>query len=116
MKNENIDGLSNKSCFAYFLKLPKDCNLHFSMSMVYGLLKRRIKYAGDDKYQKEGEKKMDEIWINYCGMPIYFRLKEFAIVMGQKCDRPKEPLIKETPHKRSNKSKGKIWVVGHYWM
>ncbi|KAM3202904.1 hypothetical protein P3L10_030530 [Capsicum annuum] len=28
MKNENIDKLFNKSCFAYFLELPKDCTLH----------------------------------------------------------------------------------------
>ncbi|KAM3202905.1 hypothetical protein P3L10_030531 [Capsicum annuum] len=50
---------------------------------------------------------MDEIWINYCGMPIYFGLKEFAIVTGLICDHPEEPLIKETPQKGSSKLKGK---------
>ncbi|KAM3342422.1 hypothetical protein P3S68_027388 [Capsicum galapagoense] len=73
------------------------------MSMVYGLLKRMINYAG-----KEGRKKMDEVWITYCGMSVCFGLKEFAIVMGLRCDRPEEPLIKETPHKGSNKYK--VWA------
>ncbi|KAF3650973.1 putative glycerol-3-phosphate 2-O-acyltransferase 6-like [Capsicum annuum] len=105
IKNENIDGLFKKSCFAYFLKLFEDHTLRFPISMVYGLLKRRIKYVGDDKDSKEGEKNMDEVWINYCDMPICFGLKEFAIVTGLRCDRPEEPLIKETPHKGSNKCK-----------
>ncbi|KAF3623417.1 hypothetical protein FXO37_31869 [Capsicum annuum] len=56
MKNENINELLNKSCFAYFLGLPEDYTLYFPMSMVYSLLKHRIKYAGDDKDSKEDEK------------------------------------------------------------
>ena len=50
---------------------------------------------------------MDKVWINYCGMPVCFGLKEFAIVTGWRCDRPEEPLIKKTPHKGSNKCKVK---------
>ncbi|KAM3339292.1 hypothetical protein P3S68_029161 [Capsicum galapagoense] len=38
-------------------------------------------------------------------MPVCFGLKEFAIVTGLRCDRPEELLIKETPHKESNKRK-----------
>ncbi|KAM3250911.1 hypothetical protein P3L10_004981 [Capsicum annuum] len=53
MKSENIHGLFKKSCFTYFIKLPDDCTLRFPMSMVYGFLKRRIKYARDDKDSKE---------------------------------------------------------------
>ena len=53
---KNIDGRFNKSCFAYFLELPKDRTLRFPMSMVYGLLKHRIKYARDDKDPKKGKK------------------------------------------------------------
>ncbi|KAM3205916.1 hypothetical protein P3L10_029326 [Capsicum annuum] len=105
MKNENIDGLFKKSCFAYFLELSGARLLRFPMIMIYGLLKRRIKYAGDDGGPKEGEKNMDEVWINYCGMPVCFGLKEFAIMTGLRCDRPEELLIKETPHKESNKRK-----------
>ncbi|PHT44631.1 hypothetical protein CQW23_13789 [Capsicum baccatum] len=45
--------------------------------MVYDLLKRRFMYENKDK--------MDEVWINYNGMPIYFGWKEFAMVTGLKC-------------------------------
>ncbi|KAF3636622.1 hypothetical protein FXO37_25362 [Capsicum annuum] len=43
MKNETIDEFFKKSCFGHFLKLPKDHIAYFQMSMVYGLLKHRIK-------------------------------------------------------------------------
>ncbi|KAF3676213.1 hypothetical protein FXO37_05441 [Capsicum annuum] len=71
MKNENIDELFKKSCFAYFLELFEDRILHFPKSIVYGILKRRIKYVGYDKDLNEGRKKMDEVWINYRGMPAW---------------------------------------------
>ncbi|KAM3219402.1 hypothetical protein P3L10_023933 [Capsicum annuum] len=92
-----------------FLELSEDPSAHilFPMTMVYGLLKRRIKYTGNDKDpEEEGKKKMDEIWINYYGMPVCFGLQEFAIVMGLRCHRPEGP----PPHKRSKarKCKGKI--------
>ncbi|KAF3634621.1 hypothetical protein FXO37_26389 [Capsicum annuum] len=106
MKNENIDGFFKKSCFGCFLDLPEDRS-HFPMMMVYGLLKHKIKYVGDDEDPKEGgKKKMDEIWINYCGMPVCFGLQEFAIVMGLRCHRPKEP----PPQKRSKAIKQKAWA------
>ena len=59
MKNENIGGLFKKSCFGRFLELPEDpaARIRFPMTMVYGLLKRRIKYAGDDKDPEEGGKR-----------------------------------------------------------
>ncbi|KAM3264377.1 hypothetical protein P3L10_001371 [Capsicum annuum] len=66
MKKENLDGLFKKSNFAYFLELSGPRPLCFPMIMVYDLLKRRIMYAGDDGGSKEGENKMDEVWINYC--------------------------------------------------
>ncbi len=75
MKKENIDGLFKKSCFAHFLELSGPRPLHFLMIMVYGLLKCRINYAGDDGGLKEGRNRMDEVWINYCGMSICFGLK-----------------------------------------
>ena len=61
MKKENIDGLFKKSYFAHFLELSGPRPLRFPMIMVYGLLKRRIMYAGDDGGPKEGGNKMDEI-------------------------------------------------------
>ncbi|KAM3362484.1 hypothetical protein P3S68_017338 [Capsicum galapagoense] len=99
MKKENIDGFFKKSSFAYFLELSGPRPLRFPMIMVYGLLKRRIMYAGKDGGPKKGRNKIDEVWINYCGMSICFGLKEFAIVMGLRCDRPEELAIKKTPHK-----------------
>ncbi|PHT70078.1 hypothetical protein T459_25182 [Capsicum annuum] len=33
----------------------------------------------------ENKDKMDEVWINYCGMPVYFGWEEFAIVTELKC-------------------------------
>ncbi|KAM3358848.1 hypothetical protein P3S68_021781 [Capsicum galapagoense] len=116
LKKENIDGLFKKSYFSYFLELSEARPLRFSMIMVYDLLKRKIKYAGDDGGLNEGGKKMDEFRINYCGMPVCFRLKEFAIVTVLKYDHPEEPLIKKTPHKGSNKHKvkkdGLLGIVG----
>ncbi|KAF3630085.1 putative glycerol-3-phosphate 2-O-acyltransferase 6-like [Capsicum annuum] len=56
---------------------------------------------------------MDEIWINYCGMPICFGLQEFSIVTGLRCYRPEEPPIaKGTPRKRSKERKYKEKIDG----
>ncbi|KAG5591560.1 hypothetical protein H5410_042074 [Solanum commersonii] len=42
----------------------------------------KIKYKGDnDDALEDKNKKMDEIWINYCGMPVCFGMKESAIVI-----------------------------------
>ncbi|KAF3668147.1 hypothetical protein FXO37_09684 [Capsicum annuum] len=51
---------------------------------------------------------MDEIWINYCGMPVCFGLQEFAIVMGLRCHHLEElPIAKGIPRKRSKARKYK---------
>ncbi|KAM3303963.1 hypothetical protein P3S67_014995 [Capsicum chacoense] len=107
MNKENIDGIFKKSYSVHFLELSGAHPLCFLMIMVYGLLKRRIMYAGDDGGQKEGGIKMDKVWINYCGMSVCFGLKQFVIVMGLRCDHPEEPTIKKTPHKGYNKCKVK---------
>ncbi|PHT68913.1 Aquaporin TIP1-2 [Capsicum annuum] len=90
MKKENIDGLFKKSCFVYFIELSGARPFHFPVIMVYGLLKRKIKYAGNDG--------------------------EFAIVTSLRCDRLEEPLIKKTPYKGFNKCKVKkdrlLGIVG----
>ncbi|PHU19735.1 hypothetical protein BC332_10886 [Capsicum chinense] len=36
----------------------------------------------------ENKDKTDEVWINYCGMPVCCGWKEFAIVTGLKCYPP----------------------------
>ncbi|KAF3678778.1 hypothetical protein FXO37_04159 [Capsicum annuum] len=67
----------------------------------------RIKYAGDDTDSEEGGKtKMDEIWINYCGMPVCFGLQEFAIVTGLRCHHPEGPPLRK--RSKARKCKGKV--------
>ena len=67
--------------------------------MVYELFKRRFMY--ENKY------KMDEVWINYCGMPVCFGWKEFAIVTGLKCYPPSQVIPILTPKKHPAQGKGK---------
>ncbi|KAG5596023.1 hypothetical protein H5410_037255 [Solanum commersonii] len=62
LMNEKLEDFFKSSYFGYFLDLPEANNARFQMSMVYDLLKRRIKYKGDDSYTLEDKnKKMDEI-------------------------------------------------------
>ncbi|PHU23550.1 hypothetical protein BC332_08657 [Capsicum chinense] len=54
--------------------------------------------------------KMDEVWINYYGMPVCFGWKEFVIVIGLKCYPPSQVIPILTPKKAPRipkKSKGK---------
>ncbi|KAH0639780.1 hypothetical protein KY285_036366 [Solanum tuberosum] len=91
-----LEDFFKSSCFGTLL--PEDNNVHFQMTMMYDLLKRRINYKGDDADAlKDENKKMDEIWINYCDMSVCFGMKEFAIVTGLRC----HPLSKVTPFKKS---------------
>ncbi|KAF3629559.1 Pentatricopeptide repeat-containing protein, mitochondrial [Capsicum annuum] len=90
---------------------------HVYCTLINGLgSEKRIMYAGDNGGLKEGENKMDKVWISYCGMPVCFGLKEFAIVTGLRCNCPEEPSIKKTPYKGSNKRKvkkaGLLGIVG----
>ncbi|PHT98948.1 hypothetical protein BC332_32096 [Capsicum chinense] len=80
LREQKLDSYFRKSCFGKYLDLLEDNNARFQMKMVYDLLKRRFMY--ENKY------KMDEVWINYCGMPICFGWEEFAIVTGLKCYPP----------------------------
>ncbi|KAF3633180.1 hypothetical protein FXO38_25713, partial [Capsicum annuum] len=56
----------------------------------------------------ESKDKMDEVWINYCGMTVCFGWKEFVIVTGLKCY-PLSKAIHILPQKvpRTPKNKGK---------
>ncbi|PHU08580.1 hypothetical protein BC332_20440 [Capsicum chinense] len=53
--------LSRDNFFGKYLDLPEDKNARLQMKMAYELLKYRFMYENKDK--------MDEVWINYCGMP-----------------------------------------------
>ncbi|KAF3642136.1 hypothetical protein FXO37_22646 [Capsicum annuum] len=72
------------NCFGQYLDSLEDNNVCFQMKMVYDLLKHRFMYENKDK--------MDEVWINYCGMSVCFGWKEFDIVTGLKCYPPSRPI------------------------
>ncbi|KAH0742993.1 hypothetical protein KY290_030986 [Solanum tuberosum] len=71
------------------------------MTMVYELLKRRFIFQNPEKN--------DEVLINYCGMPLFFGRREFAIVSGLKCHPPSEPvpefIVKKEPRRRKKGGK-----------
>ncbi|PHU11572.1 hypothetical protein BC332_18502 [Capsicum chinense] len=97
------DFVVKDSCFRKYLDLPEDNNARFQMKMIYELLKRRFMYENKDK--------MDEVWINYCGMPICFGWKKFVIVTELKCYPPSQviPILTQkkapgTPKKGKGKS------------
>ncbi|PHU22366.1 hypothetical protein BC332_07473 [Capsicum chinense] len=48
----------------------------------------------------ENKDKMDEVWINYYGMPVCFGWKEFTIVTGLKCYPPSQviPILTQKKH------------------
>ncbi|PHU05444.1 hypothetical protein BC332_26266 [Capsicum chinense] len=73
---QKLDAYFRDNCFGKYLALVEDNNALFQMKMVYELLKRRFIYENKDK--------MNEMWINSCGMPVCFGWKEFAIVTGLK--------------------------------
>ncbi|PHU30682.1 hypothetical protein BC332_02775 [Capsicum chinense] len=106
LREKILEAYFRDSFFGKYLDLPEDNNAHFQMKMVYKLLKRRFMYENKDK--------MDEVWINYCGMPVCFGWKEFTIVTGLKCYPPSQviPILtqKNTPHTQK-KAKGGLIVV-----
>ncbi|KAF3630684.1 putative glycerol-3-phosphate 2-O-acyltransferase 6-like [Capsicum annuum] len=77
LQEQKLDAYFMKSCFGQYFDLSEENNTRFQIKMVYDLLKHRFMYKNKDK--------MDEVWINYYGMPNCFGWKEFAIVTGLKC-------------------------------
>ena len=71
------------------------------MTIVYKLLKRRFIF--------ENPNKKDEILINYCGMPVFFGIREFVIVTGLKWYPPLESIleyiVKKEPRRRQKRVK-----------
>ncbi|PHU16381.1 hypothetical protein BC332_17586 [Capsicum chinense] len=102
LREQKLDAYFRDNCFEKYLDLPEDKNAHFQIKIVYELLKRRFIYENKDK--------MDEVWINYCGMPICFGWKEFAIITGLKCYPPSQvlPILTQKKAPRTpKKAKGK---------
>ncbi|PHU17684.1 hypothetical protein BC332_13379 [Capsicum chinense] len=82
LREQKLDAYFRDSCFGKYLDLSEDNNARSQIKMVYELLKHRFMYENKDK--------MDEMWINYCGMPVFFGWKEFFIVTGLKCYPPSQ--------------------------
>ena len=80
LREQKFDVYFRDNYFGKYLDLSEDNNACFQIKMVYELLKRRFMYENKDK--------MNEVWINYCGMPVYFGWKEFAIVTRLRCYSP----------------------------
>ncbi|PHU08954.1 hypothetical protein BC332_20814 [Capsicum chinense] len=102
LREQKLDAYFRDNCFGKYLDLLKDNNARFQIKIVYELLKRRFMYENKDK--------MDEVWINYCGMPVYFGWKDFTIVTELKCYSHSQFISiltqKKSPH-TPEKGKGK---------
>ncbi|XP_059284810.1 uncharacterized protein LOC132038105 [Lycium ferocissimum] len=101
LKKQGLEDFFRKSCFGVYLDLPEETGARFQMKMVYGLMKRRI--LSDAK---------DELWINYCGMPVCFGLKEFAIVTGLRCHPCELPTVVLNKPARTSKTAKEAKKVG----
>ncbi|KAH0716738.1 hypothetical protein KY290_013004 [Solanum tuberosum] len=101
LKKNGLEDFLWNSCFGHFLDLPENNNARFQMTMVYELLKRRFIFQNPEKN--------DEVLINYCGMPLFFGRREFAIVLGLKCHPPSELvlefIVKKEPWRRKKEGK-----------
>ncbi|PHU12722.1 hypothetical protein BC332_19652 [Capsicum chinense] len=106
LREQKLDAYFRDNCFGKYLDLPEDNNARFQMKMVYELLKHRFMYENKDK--------MDEVWINYCDMPVYFGWKVFAIVTRLKCYPPSQviPILTQKKHPAHPK-KGKDKSCDH---
>uniref|UniRef100_M1BGQ4 Mutator-like transposase n=1 Tax=Solanum tuberosum TaxID=4113 RepID=M1BGQ4_SOLTU len=101
LKQNGLEDFFRNSYFGHFLDLPENNTASFQMTMVYELLKRRLIFQNPEKN--------DEVLINYCGMPLFFGRREFAIVSGLKCHPPSEPvpefIVKKEPRRRKKGGK-----------
>ncbi|KAM3202084.1 hypothetical protein P3L10_029708 [Capsicum annuum] len=68
---KNLTKFFKSSIFGKYLNLPNNINIRFQMNLVYQILQHKI-----ISHRKE------EVWINYCGMPVCFGIREFAIITG----------------------------------
>ncbi|KAG5631270.1 hypothetical protein H5410_002987 [Solanum commersonii] len=101
LKQIGLEDFFRNSCFGHFLDLPEKNNARFQMTMVYKLLNRR--------FISQNPENKDEVLINYCGIPLFFGKRGFAIVSGLKCHPPSESIpefiVKKEPRRRKNGEK-----------
>ncbi|KAJ8538769.1 hypothetical protein K7X08_030065 [Anisodus acutangulus] len=90
LQEEDLETFFKAKYFGIYLDLLENNNAWFQMTIVCGLLKRKIICS-----------KTDEIWINLYGMPVCFGIKEFVIVTGLRCHAPSQPLPTVTLKKRA---------------
>ncbi|PHU28946.1 hypothetical protein BC332_01039 [Capsicum chinense] len=105
LQEKKLDAYFRDNYFGKYLDLSENNNACFQIKMVYELLKHRFMYENKDK--------IDEVWINYCGMPICFGWKEFAIVTGLKCYSPSQviPILIQKKHPAHPKKAKAIRVI-----
>ncbi|PHT76223.1 hypothetical protein T459_19745 [Capsicum annuum] len=105
LQEKKLDAYFRDNCFGKYLDLPENNNACFQIKMVYELLKHRFMYENKDK--------IDEVWINYCGMPVCFGWKEFVIVTGLKCYPPSQviPILIQKKHPAHPKKAKPIRVI-----
>ncbi|KAH0652559.1 hypothetical protein KY289_030237 [Solanum tuberosum] len=101
LKQNGLEDFFRNSCFGHFLDLPENNNACFQMTMDYELLNIRFIFQNPEKN--------DEVLINYCGMPLFFGRREFAIVSGLKCHPHSEPvpefIVKKEPRRQKKGGK-----------
>ncbi|PHT97944.1 hypothetical protein BC332_33129 [Capsicum chinense] len=108
LREQKLDFYFRESCFGQYLDLSEDNNACFQMKMIYDLLKRSFMY--------ENKNKMDEVWINYCDMPICFGWKEFAIVTGLKCYSPSPSQVIPALTQKKYPAHSKKAKIVHPWL
>ncbi|XP_060190691.1 uncharacterized protein LOC132619948 [Lycium barbarum] len=82
LKKQGLEDFFRSSYFGFYLDLSEETGARFQMAMVYGLLKCMIICEEND-----------EVWINLCGMPVCFDIKEFVIVTGLRCHPCEVPIV-----------------------
>ncbi|PHU05040.1 hypothetical protein BC332_25862 [Capsicum chinense] len=112
LREQKLNPYFRDTYFRKYLDFLEDNNAHFQMKMVYELLKHKFMYENKDK--------MNEVWINYCGMPVCFGWKEFVIVIGLKCYPPSPshvmPILnpkKHPTHPKKAKANRVIMMTSH---
>ncbi|PHU17459.1 hypothetical protein BC332_13154 [Capsicum chinense] len=99
LRDQKLDAYFRDNCYGQYLDLSEDNNARFQMTIVYGLFKPRFMHENKDE--------MDEVWINYYGMPVCFGWKEFDIITALKCYPPSQPIPILIPKSTLHTKKGK---------